>query len=335
MNYFVTVRGGSLCATNVALWTEDLQNGCDVGFELNSCVAWFVGLTQETAHLDHTLNTNNPPADHSEVTVINSRIRASRADYGNCIRTYTNAKLVVTNCYLYRGTGSVESAVSPTRAFMHNAVSVNGYSNQVIIAGNTVDHLPWGLACYGSIGGNHILIESNNIRNSLYGGLWFDWMWYSGVDLGGGDCGSRGGNVFSQAPSPGSNFCADVLYMNTSGYHPLANIFALRNIWSNATNRETVIYDKLDNPDYGRCLTEELVVRIAGPDADGCPVIAWNDRQAGEQYAVQICSDLSAAAWTNAPGSWPVVNPGTGDMYWTNTAPFPVRGFYRIQSRFQ
>lgn len=235
--------------------------GHAVGFQLNSCVASFDGLTQDAGHIDHTFNINNPPANFSDVPMVNCRIRASRADYGNCIRTYSNSKLVVTNCYLYRGTGVEESAVSFNRAFMHNAVAVCGDSNNVVIAGNTIANLPWAIECYGSGGGNQMLIESNSIINSIFGGIWMDWMRYQGVDLGGGALGSRGGNVFSELPAPSTNFCDDVLYMNTSAYHPLANIFALHNTWSNPTNKEAVIWDKLDNPDYGRLITDDLVIK--------------------------------------------------------------------------
>jgi hypothetical protein len=332
VNFFVTVTGGSLCATNVALWTEDLQNGADVGFQLNSCVARFDGLTQDTGHIDHTININNPPATFSDVTVANSRIRASRGSYGNCIRTYVNSRLLVTNCWLYRGTTSVESAVPFASGLQHNAVSENGYSNTVIVTGNMFANLPWAIGCYGSLGGNQISIENNVFSNSLYGGVWLDSMWYDGVDLGGGALGSQGENVFSESPAVATNYVADVFYTNTSAYHPLANTFALHNMWSNPTDKELVIIDKLDNPDYGRVISDDLVIKLAGKDAAGRPVLTWNERGAGEQYTIQTSADLTAGDWTNAPGSWPVSNPTLNGMTWTNPVAVSSMVFYRLRS---
>ncbi len=332
VNFFVTVNGGSLCATNVAIWTEDLLNSADVGFQLNSCVARFDGLTQDTGHIDHTININNPPATFADVTVANSRIRASRGSYGNCIRTYINSHVVVTNCWLYRGTSSVESAVAFASGLQHNAVSENGYSNVVVVTGNTFVNVPWAIGCYGSLGGNQISIENNVVSNSLYGGVWLDSMQYQGVDLGGGAWGSRGGNVFVESPVTATNYYADVFYTNSSAYHPLASTFALHNVWSNPTNKESVICDKLDNPDYGRVISDDLLIKVVGKTANGRPFITWNERGAGEQYTVQTCPDLTSGKWTNAPGSWPVSNATLNDMSWTNPAAVSSSVFYRLRS---
>jgi hypothetical protein len=329
-NFFVTVVGGSLLATNVALWTQDVLMGCDVGFQLNSCVAIINGLTQDAGHIDHTININNPPATFSDVTIANCRIRASRLTYGNCIRTYVNSRVIVTNCFLYRATGSTESPVTYP-ALDHDAVSVNAYSNTVTIIGNTISNLPCAIYCYGSLGGNEVVIENNSIIDSIFNGIAFDAMNYKGVDLGGGALGSDGGNVFTQVPAASTNYCDDVLYTNLNGASP-ANILALNNTWSNPTNKSAVIYDHLHNPVYGRLITDALTLAASASTPGGKPALTWNERGAGEQYTVETRSDLTTGAWIAAPGTWPVTNPTFNAMRWTNPAPVASTIFYRLRS---
>ena len=218
-------------------------------------------------------------------------------------------------------------------AFNHSGISVNGYSNTVVIAGNTISNVPWAMYFYGSpgLGGNHLLVESNTILNSPIGGIVWDGMNYKGVDLGGGDLGSRGGNVFSQVPAPLTNFCADVLFTNSSTFSS-ANIFALHNTWSNPTNKELVIYDKLDKPGSGRLITDELWIKTIGTSQNGKPFLSWNERGAGEKYTVEVRADLTFGSWANAPGTWPVTNSGLGDLCWTNSAAVSPNAFFRIRS---
>ena len=327
-NYCVTVVDGSIAATNVGLWTRNVLGAADVGFQLKGCTGTISRVWQESGHLDHTVNINNPPANHSDVTIENCRIRTSSGSYGNCIRSYLNANVVITNCFLYRAAGEAFPAYP---AFNHSAISVNGYSNVVIVSGNTISNSPWAIYCYGSFGGNRLLVENNLILNSSIGGIVWDAMSYKGVDLGGGAFGSRGGNVFSELPAPLTNFCTDVLFTNGSGFSS-ANIFALRNTWSNPTNRESVIYDKLDNALCGRLITDELVIKTTGQDLNGRPVISWNERGAGERYTVELRPDLTAGNWINAPGSWPITNSGLSDMVWTNSTVISSNAFFRIRS---
>ena len=330
INYMVTVVDGSIAATNVALWTRDLLIQCDVGFELKGCSGTISGLTQDGGRIDHTININDTPANYSSLSIENSRIRTSSLDYGNCIRTYANSNVRITNCYLYRAAGETVPAYP---AFNHSAISVNGYTNTVVIVGNTISNVPWAMYLYGSpgLGGNQILVESNNILNSPIGGIALDGMNYKGVDLGGGNLGSRGGNVFSESPAAPATFRDDVLFTNSSAYSS-ANIFALHNTWSNPTNKESVIYDRLDNPNFGRLITDELLIKTASFNPSGWPVLSWNERGAGEQYAVEVCDNLAVPNWTSAPGSWPTTNPGLNDNYWTNTSPISSNVFYRIRS---
>lgn len=328
INYFVAVTGGSLAATNVALWTRNILAGCDVGFALDGCTATITGLTQDAGHLDHTININGRMTNFANVAVDSCRIRTSSLSYGNCIRTYVNSKVTITNCYLYRGAGE---AVPAYPAFNHSGISVNGYSNTVIIAGNIISNVPWAMYCYGSLGGNHLLVESNNIINSPIGGIIWDTMAYTGIDLGGGNLGSRGGNVFSQSSAPAAGFCGDVVNTNSNGF-ATASIFALHNTWSNPVDKESVIYDKLDKPNLGRVITDDLMIKSASQNAAGRPVISWNERGAGESYTVETLSDLATGIWTNAPGAWPVTNSGLNDMCWTNPATATSNMFFRIRS---
>ena len=331
-NYCLTVQGGSLFATNLGLWTVDILMGCDVGIELDNCVAVIDGLKQDTGHLDHTININMASIAFSDVTVVNSSIRASRLTWGNCLRTYCNSKVVVTNSYLYRGTSTNEQDVPFPQSQVHDGIGVYGYSNKVTLAGNTFSNLPWGIFCYASSGGVQLLIQSNRFVNSIYGGLFIDWMAYKAVDMGGGAPGSRGGNVFSEAPALLAAYRADVYYTNSSAMHPLANLFALHNIWSNPTNKEASIWDKLDNPDYGRVIADDLTLKTLGRDASGRPVLSWNERGAGESYTLETRGTLGTGTWKNAPGSWPVSNPGFRSLLWTNPTPVSTNVLYRLRS---
>ena len=329
INDFVSVNGGSLAATNVALWTRNVLGGCDIGLELDGCSATINGLTQDAGHLDHTINVNGLlSTNHACVTVSGCRIRTSSLDYGNCVRTYVNSTVSVTNCFLYRATGET---VPPFPSFIHSGVSVNGYSNTVVISGNIISNVPWAIYCYGSLGGNQVLIESNLLLNSPIGGVVWDAMFYRGVDLGGGSFGSHGGNIFLEPPSPGTNYCADVLFTNADGICN-ANIFALHNTWSNP-NADSVVYDKLDNPALGRLITQDLTVTATGRDPAGRPIISWNERGAGEHYTVETCTTLATSNWVSAPGSWPITNPGLSPLIWTNPQPAASNLFFRVRSQ--
>lgn len=327
-NYFVTVVNGSLCATNVSLWTRNVLGACDVGFQLKGCTAIISGLQQDAGHLDHTININNPPATPSDVTLLNSRIRTSSGSYGNCIRTYVNSTVRITNCFLYRGPGET---IPATTAFNHSAISVNGYSNTVFVSGNTVTNVPWAIYCFGSAGGNRVLVESNYFMNCPIGGMVWDAMSYAGIDLGGGPLGSSGGNVFAQLPAPLTNYYADILFTNYNGASS-ANIFALRNTWSNPTNRTSVVLDKLRNPIHGRLISDDLQLRPPSFDTLGHPVVSWNERGAGEHYTLEVRTNLTTDIWTPAPGSWPRSNPGLPDLSWTNSSTGATPLFYRLRS---
>ncbi|HZQ46809.1 MAG TPA: DUF1565 domain-containing protein, partial [Verrucomicrobiae bacterium] len=298
------------------------------GFQLKGCTGSISNLRQDAGHLDHTININDPPANHSDVTIDSCTIRASSLDYGNCIRTYVNSNVRISHCFLYR---SPSDAIPAFPAFNHNGVGINGYSNTVTIAGNTFTNLPWALYCVGSLGGNQVIVESNIFANSTIGGVAWDGMGYKGIDLGGGNLGSTGGNVFSEFPAPLTNFCADILFTNLNGASA-ANIFAIGNKWSNPTNKTGVICDKLRNPAMGRLITDALVVTPAGKAPGEKAVLTWNERGAGEKYTVQFTGNLMAGVWSNAPGAWPITNSSLNDMRWTNSTPNSAQIYYRIKS---
>jgi len=326
-NFFVTVRDGSIAATNVSLWTRDILIQCDVGFQLDGCTGTVSRLVHDGKRIDHTININGLSGHRSDLRIENSTIRTSAGSYGNCIRTYVNSSVRISGCYLYRGPDPVPSAP----AFNHSAISVNGYSNLVVIAGNTISNVPWAIYFYGSpgLGGNQLMVESNTIVNSPIGGIVWDGMNYKGVDLGGGASGSRGGNVFSETPVAPATFIADVLFTNSSSPSS-ANIFALHNTWSNPTNKETVIYDRLDNATCGRLITDDLLAQANGVDPARRPVVGWNERGAGEKYTVEISPDL--VGWSTAPGSWPITNSGLTAMTWTNSVAISSNAFFRVRS---
>lgn len=330
INYMVTVAEGALAATNVSLWTRNILVQCDIGLELKDCTGTVSHLTQDGGRIDHTINIEAAITNHSDIGIDNCRIRTSSGSYGNCIRTYINSTVHIANCFLYRASGDPVPAFP---AFNHSAISVNGYTNSVFVTGNVISNAPWAMYFYGSpgLGGNHIMIQSNTILNSTIGGLVMDGMNYRGVDIGGGALASQGGNIFLEVPAAPATFFADILLTNSSAY-PSVDIFALHNTWSNPTNKESVIYDRLDSTNSGRLITDDLLVKNIGFDSSNRPVISWNERRAGEKYTVEVCGALNQSNWVPAQGIWPISNMGAADMLWTNPAPASSNIFVRIRS---
>jgi hypothetical protein len=328
-NYFVTAINCQLLATDVGLWTRDVLGGCDIGFQLKGCTGTIRNLRQDAGHLDHTININDPPASHSDITISNCSIRASGLSYGNCIRTYTDSVVRINGCYMYR---NPNDPVPAFPAFNHNGVSISGYSNQVTITDNVFTNLPWSIYCVGSLGGNRVLVQSNIMANCLIGGIVWDSMSYEGIDLGGGRLGSKGGNVFGQFTALPNHYCADILTTNLNG-RCSANIYALNNTWSNPTNRESLIIDKLDNPVLGRVVTDSLFIKSLRKDPSGRDVLTWNERGAGEKYTVNYSTNLQTGLWFKAPGFWPITNSSPqNDFSWTNPISNGTTVFYRIRS---
>ncbi|MEI6807564.1 MAG: hypothetical protein WCN95_02490 [bacterium] len=255
-NYFVTVSGGSINATNVSIWTRDVLAQCDVGFELDGCTGTLVNIRQAAGMLDHTFNINGAGTRHSDITISNCTIRSSGLSWGNCVRTYVNSRVQIRNNLFYR---DASSTVPVFPATDHNGVGINGYSNAVTISGNTFSNMPWAIFCTGSFGGNAVVVEYNTFANSTIGGIIWNSMNYEGIDLGGGSWGSRGGNTFSETPSPPATFYADVSFTNAGGAS-MSNISGQYNTWSNPSDRESVIIDKLDNPAFGRLITDPSLI---------------------------------------------------------------------------
>lgn len=331
-NYYITFNTGSLYATNLALFTRLIYDQCDVGLDLTSCTGSIDNLTQDAGQIDHTINIM--PSSGTSLTIDHCRIRASHLTWGNCIRAYANSTVTVRNCLFYRAAGGDAVAFSETD---HNGIGINGYSNIVTVIANTFSNLPWAVYCYGSpgIAGNRLLLQNNLIVNSLFGGLFVDAVSYPGIDLGGGRWGSQGNNSFSQTAPALTNYAADV-FMNTNGVvgYSTANLFAVNNTWSNPTNKESVLYDKLDNPGLGRVITEPLAIRSVSRDATSKAVLMWNERGAGEQYTVQFTTNLVSGTWTNAAGTWPITNPSpTNSLCWTNSLATPSTSYYRLRSQ--
>ena len=328
-NYFVTAVNCQLLASDVSLWTRDVLGGCDIGFQLKGCTGTIRNLRQDAGHLDHTININDPPASHSDIIITNCSIRASGLSYGNCIRTYIDSVVRISGCSIYR---NASDPVPAFPAFNHNGVSISGYSNQVTITDNVFTNLPWSIYCVGSLGGNRVLVQSNTMVSCRLGGIVWDSMSYEGIDLGGGRLGSKGGNVFGQFTALPNHYCADILTTNLNGACS-ANICAMNNTWSNPTNRESLIIDKLDNPVLGRVVTDSLFIKSLRKDASGRDVLTWNERGAGEKYTVNYTTNLQSGAWFKALGFWPITNPSVqNDLSWTNPVPTGEPVFYRIRS---
>jgi PKD repeat protein len=252
-NYFVTALHGSVFATNVALFTRDILDQCDVGFELDGCSTGSIyNLTQDAGQIDHTININGSGTNFTTLTVDHCRIHASQLSWGNCVRTYVNSHVTITNCLFYR---NFETPATNYPDGQHNGVGVNGYSNWVLIANNTFSNLPWAVYYYGSpgLGGNQVMVQSNTILNCSVGGILVDGQEYAGLDLGGGPWGSLGNNLFSQTRTDLTSYW-DV-FMSTNAFSlSTSNVSAVSNCWSTATPDNT-IWDQLDNPSLGRVLS--------------------------------------------------------------------------------
>ena len=117
--------------------------------------------------------------------------------------------------------------------------------------------------------------------------------------------------IFSRSAHAAAHVFNDVLFTNSSTFSS-ANIFALHNTWSNPANKESVIYDKLDNANSGRLITDDLLIKTVSFDAGLRPVLSWNERGAGEKYTVEGSFDLALPNWTSAPGSWPITTRSRG-----------------------
>ncbi len=258
-NFAVTVMDGSLFATNVALYTRNVLQQWDVGFQLKGCFARIYQLTQQAGQIDHTVNINDPPAKFSDVHVENSTIRASHLGYGECIRTYTQSSVVISNCDLYRAPGGDVVTIG------NQAIGINGYSNTVIITENLIDSLPTGIRVFGSLPNSNVIkIDHNDIINCESNGVLEASMSYEGIDLGGGVAQSPGQNVFS---NPGAR---DVELTSSSG-----NIHALSNCWTTANPDDSII-DQLDSASLGQVFYNPTFCAPVVVDCTLTPALATN-----------------------------------------------------------
>lgn len=292
-NFMVTVINGALNAYSVSLCTRtNFVIQCDVGFQLNGCIAKFENLRQEWGHIDHTININNPPANFSEVAVLNSTIRSSKLSWGDCIRTFIQSSLIVRNCNLYRPAGGEAGGSN------HTGISINGPTNTLFIRDNTFDGVPWGLVVYGAdLDSNQILVEGNTFTNCELGGIAVRGMDYLGLDLGGGKLGSTGGNIFRNIVTN------DVVMISSS-----SNVYAVGNTWSSAVP-DTRIWDRLDDPALGRVITLPIAIRTLTITPDFHAQIQWNDRGIGELFTLEMAYDLEDS-WVpvKSPNAWPTTN---------------------------
>jgi len=273
-NIAVTVVDGSLYATNVALYTRSLLEQWDIGFQLKGCFARIYQLTQQAGQIDHTVNINDLPANFSDVHVENSTIQASHLDYGECVRTYAESSVVISNCDFYRAPGGEAVTIG------NQAVGVNAYSNSVVIVGNVIDNVPTGIRVFGSLPNSNVIkIEHNVISNCESNGLLEVSMSYEGIDLGGGVAQSAGQNVFS---NPNAR---DVELSGSAG-----NIHALSNCWTTANPDDSII-DQLDSGLLGRVTYNPTYCAPLVVNCSLLPAIATN--------VVGLADTVTATVTTN------------------------------------
>src|ERR1035438_3260561 len=91
-NFYVTVLNGSLFATNVALFTRNVLDQCDVGFELDGCRTGSIyNLCKDAVQIDHTIDIDGFATNATTLAIDHCRIHASQLTWGNCVRTYVNS----------------------------------------------------------------------------------------------------------------------------------------------------------------------------------------------------------------------------------------------------
>jgi hypothetical protein len=244
-NFAVTVNGGSIDVADVALQAQDrYRHQCDVGFQLNSCVASFDRLASESGWIDHTINVNDPPAGYSQVTLTNSTITSSELSWGDGIRAYSDVTLHVADNTFNRQPGG-----APATAPNHTGVSINGFDVDATIAGNLFSGVPYGVVVHGSLpDSNSVKIENCTFENVEKTGVLVHSLDYDGVDLGGGRLGSAGNNGFTSSGS------YDVeLFAST------ADVLAIGNSWSDP-DPDSVIWDVLDDPALGQVISSSIPV---------------------------------------------------------------------------
>ena len=285
-NYFVTLNTGYLYATNVSLFTRDILQQCDVGFELSGCTGSIYNLRQDAGQIDHTIDINDTPPHFSTVHIDQTRIHASELTWGNCIRTYIGSHLTITNCFFYR---NHETPATNYPGILHNGIGVNGYSNTILIVGNTFSNLPWAIGYYGSPGtgvaGNQVSVERNVIMNSSSGGIFVQGNQYEGIDLGGGRWGSRGYNYFSQSRTDVTGYADVFMSTNAGAAFSSANVSAISNCWSTA-NPDNSIWDQLDVGTLGRVFSAPTFCQItsftATPTSGPAPLtVTFTDTSTG------------------------------------------------------
>ena len=325
-NYMLWITGGSLAATGLALNAFPPVQQCDVGLELAGCVARISNFTHASSFIDHTIDVNSPLGMFSDVVVDTASIQASNLSWGDCVRSYSRATLIVTNCYFYRIPGE-QAAPYPT----HTGFSENGFSNTVLITGCSMNGVPYGIQIYGSIqNSNHIRVENTQIRNCENAGVIISGVNYEGLDLGGGHLGSRGGNSFSHTNPPAGYY--DVIFASNAVLS-CSNIFAIGNTWTGGTgtNKEVYIWDRLDDPNMGRLVTESNRLDQVTVATNGNLILRWTERGMGELYQVEQCTNLAQGVWTSLVAN--LVNSSlTADMSWTNTGATLPAAFYRVRA---
>ena len=251
-NYFVTLNTGYLYASNVTLFTRLIYGQCDVGFELSGCTGSVYNLVQDAGQIDHTIDNYNLPSASSQLTIDHCRIHASQLTWGNCVRTYSTSQITITNCVFYR---NYEMPATNYPGLSHDGIGMNGYSNYIMITGNTFSNLPWAIGYYGSpgagYGGNQVIVEHNTIIDSSTGGIAVQGQQYEGLDLGGGRWGSHGMNIFSQSRTDVTGYVDVYMVTNPGAAFSSSNVWAISNCWSVA-NPDDRILDQLDVPSLGR-----------------------------------------------------------------------------------
>ena len=290
-NYFVTLNTGFLYASNVTLFTRLIYGQCDVGFELSGCTGSVYNLVQDAGQIDHTIDNYNLPSATSLLTIDHCRIHASELTWGNCVRTYSASQITITNCLFYR---KFETPATNYPGLSHDGIGINGYSNYVMITGNTFSNLPWALGYYGSAGvgygGNQVIVEHNTIINSSSGGITVQGQQYEGLDLGGGRWGSHGMNIFSQSRTDVTGYVDVYMVTNPGAAFSSSNVSAISNCWS-AANPDDRILDQLDVPSLGRVFSSPTL----------CPNLASFTASAtnGVAPCMVIFTDSSSGGITN------------------------------------
>jgi len=200
-NIGVWVNRGSLMAVDVDFADNmgyHLQS--DLGFHLSNLnKATFIRLNQLQDNIDHTINIHNDKDwsnNRSSIKIEDSTIVASALYWGDCIRSYGGTDITISNSSFYRNAGGEPEE---NTGVGNTGISFNGNRSSLYISNTSFKNLPRGINLYTSHLGNQfykLIIEESYFDTFDKSAIYITGQGKADIDLGGGQLGSKGNNIF-------------------------------------------------------------------------------------------------------------------------------------------